>query len=97
MIAAPLFRARLEAIRTVSHAMSRDGTQLVLIQAQSRSSVSGSRKLQQGLKCFQRLPGTLEADQAGHEAVRGRSLSDQDADEIVSQHVRPDFLPDELG
>lgn len=50
----------------------------------------------QRLKSSQRLNGALEADGAGFKAMLGGSLRDNGADEIVSEDVRPDFLPHEF-
>ena len=45
------------------------------------------------LKRLQRLDRALEADCSWLDAVLGRGLSNDRADEVVSQNVSPDLLP----
>jgi len=48
------------------------------------------------LKGLERLDHSLEADRPGLDAVPGRRLSRDRTDEIVSQNMCPDLLPDKL-
>ena len=50
----------------------------------------------QWLKGFQGLECAFEADRSWKHIVHGRGLSDDRADEIVGQDVRPNFLANEL-
>ena len=49
------------------------------------------------LERFQRLDRTLKADRSRLNAVLGRRLSHNGADEVVSQNVSPELLPYQLG
>lgn len=50
----------------------------------------------QRLKCLQRLDRSFEADRSRVDVVFAGGLGDDGADEVVSQNVRPDLLPNQL-
>ncbi len=75
--------------------MSNDSVQQPIVETAARNYAIALRG-DQRLKGFQGLNGALEADGSGLDVVLGRGLSKNRADQIVSQDVRPDFLPHEF-
>ena len=86
----------LKAIRPVSDSMSSDSVEQLLVEITPVCAVTVALRGDQWLKRFQRLNCSLEADGARFDMVLVGSLRDDGTDEIVSEDVRPDFLPNQL-
>jgi hypothetical protein len=85
-----------KAIRSVSNPMSSDGVEQPIIECSAARRAAVILRGDQRLKGFQRLNCALEADRSWLDAVFCCSLSDDRADEIVSNNVRPDLLSHQL-
>ena len=76
--------------------MTCDGIKQVLVENQAELRVMGALDSDQRLEGFQCLDCTLEADRSWIDSSLDCCLSDDRADEIVGEQVRPYFLPYEL-
>ena len=73
--------------------MCGDGIEELLVQLSPVQSITVTLDGEEWLERFQRLDRTLEADRSRLNAVLGRRLSHDRADEVVSQNVSPELLP----
>ena len=73
-----------------------DGIEELLVQLSAVHSITVPLDGEERLECFQRLDRTLKADRSRLNAVLGRRLSHNGADEVVSQNVSPELLPHQV-
>ena len=87
----------LEAIRSIGDAMDGDGVEQLLVKSPTKRGVALALDVNHWLKGLQRLDRAFEADRSRLDAVCGRGLSHDCANEVVSEDVRPDLLSHKLG
>ena len=73
-----------------------DSVEELLVQLSPMRSITVTLDGEERLERFQRLDRTLKADRSRLNAVLGRCLSHNAADQVVSQNVGPEFLPHEV-
>ena len=88
--------AGLVTIRAIGDAVRGDGIEQLVVQAQAMCSVMRTLERDHWLKRFQGLDGAFEAERTWFEIVFVRSLSEDRANEIVGQDVRPQFLANQF-
>ena len=76
--------------------MCSDSVEELLVQLSPMHSITVTLDSEERLECFQRLDRTFQADRSRLNAVLGRRLSHNGADEVVSQNVSPELLPYQL-
>jgi hypothetical protein len=78
------------------HTVNGDGVKQMLVDPHAVCRSMFALERDHGLEGFECLDRSLETDRSWFHAVFGCGLSDDRADEIVRQHVGPDFLPDKF-
>jgi hypothetical protein len=76
--------------------MYSDGIEQLMVELHTKRSVTLSLHCDHGLECFQSLEGSFETDCTGLDVMPGCGLCHDRTDEIVGQHVCPDFLANEF-
>ena len=76
--------------------MSCDSVEELLVQVPPMRPVTVTLNGEERLKRFQRLDRAFEANRSWLDAVFGRGLSNDRADEVVSQNVSPDLFSYQL-
>ena len=84
---------RFKAVGSIGDLVGSDRIKNLLVEVHSESSVTFTQECNQRLECIQCLDYTFEADRSRFPIVFAGGLGDDRADQIVSQDVRPDFLP----
>ena len=78
------------------HTMERDGSEQLLVKVRTESTIAMFMKIDQRLKCFQRLESAFETNRSWLDVVSDRGLRHDRANQIVRQNMCPDFLANEF-
>jgi hypothetical protein len=75
------------SIRPVGHAVRGNGIQHLLVEPAAAFGIIARLQRHHRLERFERLDRSLETDRSGFEAVLAGGLSDDRADQVVSQNM----------